>query len=385
LPEVDADRPGRGASVRSFFVLARDGDPSSPSNYREVPARLRALGRHVQVYVDEESLALAGDESLRRLVRCFDDEIWPRAAVTFGTARDVDGDGVVTILLTRALRDLGALDGAMRGADLDARVAPPLGNRCDLLLLNSDLPSGPYRHSVIAHEYMHAVLFSRRLDRAGPASAPVEEESWLDEAIAHLAEDAHGYSRGNITHRVERFLAQPEAFRVVVDDYYAAKLFRSHGHRGAAYLFIRWCADTFGPGMVQRLVDSPERGIANLQRGTAWSFEDLYRAWTHDLFFQTAARPPDGVPGARPATTTLDRATARVTWRADGTAPRYFIVASQGSQAVEVQVLGPESAPVQVTVIPLGDDWSPSSAPLNPRPPVHSPGAAGLAERPARE
>ena len=100
--------------------------------------------------------------------------------------------------------------------------------------------------------------FSARRGGAGQrAGPPVEEEAWLDEAIAHLAEDSYGFSTSNIDYRVSAFLARPERYQLVVDDYYAADLFRSHGNRGSTYLFLRWCARTvMAPELLPALVHS---------------------------------------------------------------------------------------------------------------------------------
>ena len=171
----------------------------------------------------------------------------------FGPAPDVDGDGRFTVLLSSWLDHLGggrfAVDGLVRVADLDRAFRPPLGNQCDVMYLSASLESGPYLRTVLAHEYMHAVLFGQKGRGGHGARAPVqEEEGWLDEAIAHLAEDCCGFSTSNIDYRVRAFLARPERYQLVVDDYYAADLFRSHGNRGSTYLFLRWCADRYGPG-----------------------------------------------------------------------------------------------------------------------------------------
>ena len=74
--------------------------------------------------------------------------------------------------------------------------------------------------------------------------------------LRSLAEDCCGFSTSNIDYRVSAFLARPERYQLVVDDYYAADLFRSHGNRGSTYLFLRWCADRYGPGLLPALVSS---------------------------------------------------------------------------------------------------------------------------------
>ena len=61
----------------------------------------------------------------------------------------------------------------------------------------------------MAHEYMHAVVFSQKSLKGASGGRPImEEEGWLDEAMAHLAEDLNGFSTSNIDYRVSAFLTQ---------------------------------------------------------------------------------------------------------------------------------------------------------------------------------
>ena len=241
-----------------------------------------------QVYVATEDLDSVGADLVTDIISTFDNQIFPAASSRFGPAPDVDGDGRFTVLLSSWLDHLGggryAVDGFVRVADLDPAFRSPLGNRCDMMYLSTALKSGPYVRTLLAHEYMHAVVFGQkgRGDRAGGAPS-LEEEGWLDEAIAHLAEDSYGFSTSNIDYRVSAFLAKPERYQLVVDDYYAADLFRSHGNRGSTYLFLRWCADRHGPDLLPALVHSRLRGVANLEGGTGSAFAGLYRRWTLGL------------------------------------------------------------------------------------------------------
>ena len=59
----------------------------------------------------------------------------------------------------------------------------------------------------------------------------------------------------------------------MVDDYYAADLFRSHGNRGSTYLFLRWCADRYGEDLTgARSSNRDARGVANLESATGSTF-----------------------------------------------------------------------------------------------------------------
>jgi hypothetical protein len=377
--EVPDRRP---ADERTFYMMVRDGDVASASNYLAVQGRLRALGKRVQVYVDAQDLAVVGPELLGQVVDTFDGHVFPIAAAHFGRARDVDGDGRFTVLMSHWLTRLAggrhAVDGYVRGADFDGNVAAPFGNGCDMMYLSAALEPGPHLRTVLAHEYTHAVILGAKAG-SGAAAAPsgsrpaarchLEEEGWLDEALAHLVEDLHGFSRSNVDYRVSAFLSQPVRYRLVVEDYYAADLFRSHGNRGATYLFLRWCADRFGPGLLPALILSDRRGAENLELATGVPFDELYREWSVALYLSglehdssvtgryrslairgrlggwelAGPRALEVMPGGEP-----------VCWSATGTSTQFVLIAPPaGAPATTVAVSGPPEAELQVTAVPL--------------------------------
>src|SRR4051812_38367549 len=177
--------------ARTFHLLVRDGDVGDAKNYLAVDGRLRAVGRRVQVYVDARDTAIVGAEVIRDVVGTFDDRIQPTAARTMGLARDIDGDGRFTVLLSSWLTRLAggrhAVDGFVRGADLDPSLNAPFSNRCDMMYLSTTLRTGPHLRTVMAHEYTHAVTFSAKVADAARRGRPaVEEEGWLEEGLAHL-------------------------------------------------------------------------------------------------------------------------------------------------------------------------------------------------------
>ena len=363
---------------RTFHLMTQAGLPTDPASYRAIPSRLRAVGRRVQVYVDVADAANVDPATLRDIVDSFDHRIWPAVAERFGPATDVDGDGRFTILLTRWLSRLAdgkvRVDGFVRGADLDRRQPSPFGNRSDMMYLNAHLKAGPHLRTVLAHEYAHAVTFSRHLlDRAGdgPLDAAAEEEGWLDEAIAHLVEDELGFSRSNLDYRISAFLSQPERYRLVVDDYFSADLFRSHGNRGATYLFLRWCVDRFGPRLLDALVRSPRRGVANLEAATGTPFAELFRSWTVALYRSgldpkgtdradyRSVNPRGGLDDwvlAGPRTTTINPGGAADAWSAEGTSSHFVLInPTAGSERapVRIELEGPPGADLQVTAVAL--------------------------------
>ncbi len=365
---------------RTFHMMVRDGDVASPSNYVPVRGVLKGVGRTVQIYVSSDDAAAVDRELLKDLITSFDDRINPLTSATFGPSYDTDRDGRFTILLSSWLGHLAggrhAVHGFVRVADLDPSVPPPFGNHCDMMYLNSSLKAGPYSRAVTAHEYMHAVMYSQKCLKNSPRGGTNwEEEGWLDEAIAHLAEDLHGFSTSNIDYRVSAFLSRPESYQLVVDDYFAADLFRSHGNRGSTYLFLRWCVDQYGPGLIPAMVQSSRRGVANLEAATGSTFRNLYRRWSLALYLsgldprgEELVSSQDGFSSinlrspyadwelAGPRADRVSAGGLAEHWDSTGTSSRFFVVESPSAGAIEVEVAGPKEAQLQVTALPLGED-----------------------------
>jgi hypothetical protein len=358
---------------RTFNLMVREGDPASASNYLPVHAVLRMVGERVQIYVDAHAVGMVGEDVMRDVVATFDRQIFPTAATRWGPAWDVDGDGRFTILLTGWLSNLGggrlAVDGFVRGADLDTRLPAPFSNHCDMMYLSASLTSGPHLRTILAHEYAHAVTFSRKTHAPARPIGGIEEEGWLDEAIAHLVEDIHGFSRTNLDYRISAFLSQPERYQLVVHDYYAADLFRSHGNRGSTYLFLRWCVDQYGSSLLDALIRNDRRGVANLEEATGAKFADLYRLWSASLYLDglgiggesdvraRSTRPNAGdwvLAGPRP--TELSPGGMDHVWSATGTTSHYVLVEGSLTGAVRIEVSAPPQAELQVTAVRLPAD-----------------------------
>jgi hypothetical protein len=372
-PAPASRRPA--SAERTFHLMVRSGDVASASNYLAVKGSLRATGKRVAVYVDSADLGRVGDELLRDLVATFDGRVIPGAATTYGWARDVDGDGRFTVLmsswLTRLAGGQHAVDGFVRGADFDPTLPAPFGNRCDMMYLSTALEPGPHLRTILAHEYAHAVTLCSKafaVPANGPAENPVarphaEEEGWLDEGQAHLVEDLHGFSRSNLDYRISAFLSQPSRYRLVVEDYYEADLFRSHGNRGGTYLFLRWCADRFGPSLLPALIRSDRKGIPNLEAATGVPFAELYRDWTvavslSGLAPDAEAERPGGyrsIDLRRPVEMVASGVPREVLLT--GTSSEYVVIEPprSGVPALSIRVWGPAEADLQVTAIPLPD------------------------------
>jgi hypothetical protein len=274
-----------GAVQRRFFLHVTAVKLEDAQGYVPVSGHLVGEGHRVRVYLDRQtSPSDPAPGLIDEIIRLLDEEIIPRSREVLGEHADIDGDGKLAVLVTSWLGRLRggttSLDGFVRASDFQPEVDVPFGNRADVIYLNTSAQPGPALKALLAHEYTHAVCFSRRLSRAGHAvSLPVEED-WLNEAIAHVAENLHEGGWSNLDRRIARFLETPGVSPLAVRDYYRAGLWRDPGCRGATYLFLRYCADQFGDGLLRDLVNDPAVGKRNLERATQTSFSELFRHWT---------------------------------------------------------------------------------------------------------
>lgn len=272
---------GERLKTREFFLHVTDGDLGDARQYAKVQARVVGQGQRVRVWLDQQLDAGAVPaDHLNELIETLETDVLPRVESQFGRISDVDQDGWFSVVLSPWLSRLQggrvSIGGMVRGSDFRLDVAPPFGNRCDMLFLNSQLPAGPALADLLSHEVAHAACISQRLMAA---RSRVEEQDWLSEALAHLAEP--GWT--NRDHRVVEFLHNPAKFPLVVPDYYRAGLWRNPGCRGATFLFANWNQAHNDAGFCRRLTQSSAVGTANLERATAQNFEDLFRCWTLSL------------------------------------------------------------------------------------------------------
>ena len=288
------------AVQRRFFLHVTDDVLEDQRGYLPVVGILAREGKQVRVYLDREvSESDLAPGLIGEVLRLLDDEIIPRSRELLGEHADVDGDGKLAVLVTPWLGKLcggrTSLKGFVRANDFQAHVEVPFGNHADLLYLNSSLKPGKELKTLLAHEYTHAVCFSRRLADVAREAPLSEEEDWLNEAIAHVAENLHATGSGHQAHsnltrssqewsnldwRIAAFLRSPQNSPLAVRDYYRAGLWRDPGCRGATYLFLRYWVDQCGEQLLRDLVESPVVGKRNLERATGVAFPELFRRWT---------------------------------------------------------------------------------------------------------
>lgn len=292
-----ATHPEVSREGREFHLHVTDGALEDPRAYARVRARKVGEGKLVRVYLDaQQTPAELAPGLAAEIVRLIDEEVGPASEAGLGVPRDVDGDGKLAVLVTAWLGKLRggqtSVQGFARSSDFRPGLAVPFSNQSDVIYLNSSVKPDGHLRALLAHEYTHAVCFSQRMPSAIDTAGLPDEEDWLNEAIAHVAENLHGTGWSNLDYRISRFLDEPQRSPLVVRDYYRAGLWRDHGCRGATYLFLRWCVDQYGEDILHDLLRNPVSGTRNVEWATGAQFPDLYRQWTLALL---QPRPPHGI------------------------------------------------------------------------------------------
>jgi hypothetical protein len=375
-PSADYAAIPEPARIRTFHAFVGDQDFQDDASYATIKADLKAVGQHCCVYLDQTHADPKRlQPTIDDIVRTFDGEVWPQARERFGRVCDVDRDGRFTILLSGVLDRLQngktSLGAFVRGSDFYRDLRSPFGNRCDMMFLNTDLEPGPHLRTLLAHEFTHAVLFSEHVfGDYLPGPPRQDEESWLNEGLAHLAEDMHHYGWSNLDFRVSAFLSDPERYPLVVADYYRAGLWRTPGIRGACYLFLRWCADQSSADFAMKMTKTNLNGLANLETTMQTPFAELFRRWCLALLLNGSGlddnsgqarrmepRRPLGdrfLCGPRYSEMKLSQSEKKI--ELNGTSVSYVLLHSPVGQRCRIQVTGPDAAALQVSLVRLPTD-----------------------------
>lgn len=255
--------PAENAAQKSFSVAKATGDSrtfkvlssiTSTTSYTTVTAVEKCAKSHIILYLDNVVDTLESAD-IDTLCDQFESAAATDASV-FGAPSDVNGDGHVVILITHAVNELGAsgggiITGYFYASDLyDNTSSNPTSNEMEIIYILAPDPDGEWgteiskefamsnlMPAVVPHELQHAINYNQHVLVNGGSS----EESWLNEALSHFAEDRTGFGMENPS-RVEMFLLSPELTSLAPSG--SPDLYE----RGAEYLFVRFLYEQAASG-----------------------------------------------------------------------------------------------------------------------------------------
>jgi hypothetical protein len=335
--------------VSSAVAIPAVGDktsfkvPSTCSKFTTVTATVKYVSTRAIMYLDDA--APSGgftDTDYQEIATEFDNLIYPTDVAYFGTPRDQDNNQRIIILYTPEVNKLtpAGANGFVGGFFFVGDFFPPTGttgqscqqsNQAEIFYLLAPDPNGTINNNrrttsdvrqgtrgTIAHEFQHMLNASERWNN----SATTELESiWLDEALAHTAEDLNGRALKGFNETSNLSFAQ--LFTNLND--YNAFFFQNFARlrfylantgqfsptsaladtslavRGAGWSLVRYAADHYAPGndvkaFLKSLTPGPDTGVVNLtSHASGVSFDSLTVGWMVANYADDA-----GIPNLNP-------------------------------------------------------------------------------------
>ena len=294
-------------SSRTFKVCGDLNCATHPT----VTATAKTVGVHVAVYVDNASPDTLTTPDLDSVAAVFDTLLYPTDTAAFGRESDIDGNGLVLVLMTPMVNSLvtaaqcnsvtgGFVAGYFFGGDLVSGFSG--GNGAEVFFSMSPDPAGTVSCShtraevkrlvpvTFVHEFQHMISFNQHFIIRGG----FPEDLWLNEGLSHYAEENGGrvflpdtatfcdFVFGDLFN-AGQYLAAPQN-HFLVDTAGIGGL----AERGAYWLFVRFLVDQFAGGTSQAAANTFTRsleattqvGVANVVARTATPFPTVVERWT---------------------------------------------------------------------------------------------------------
>jgi hypothetical protein len=321
----------RGVPSIGDTIILNTNAEDGCTNPHWVSAKVRDVSTHAIIAVDPNNPGPGfTDAQLHEIAAAFDTLVWKVDTNAFGDPSDIDGNQHVIIFYTRSVNELTPPDtdfyvgGFFYGRDLFPRVgnasfeACPTSNQGEMFYMLAPDPNGDIngnRRSVgfvdsatistTGHEFEHLINASHRLF---VTRSPDLEETWLDEGLAHIAEELLFYESSGLHPRQNITVDMIRGSQRTVD---AFNLFSSGNFgryesyldapskesllgvdteletRGAIWAFLRYAADNRtddATAFFHDLVNSTTTGLGNLQQVLATDPVDLMQSWTVSVY-----------------------------------------------------------------------------------------------------
>jgi hypothetical protein len=270
----------------------------------------------------------------------FDNITFPTDSSYYNNPTDVDGNSRIILLFTGQVNKLtppNASGGFVGGFTFVGDFFPPTdqgggagtfcpaSNQAEIFYLLSPDPTGRFGNvrstssvrqgtrGVIAHEFQHMINAGNRYQAVCPPTCSFEA-TWLDEALAHFAEDAVGRVQRRFTDlqtltfndllpcntpcsqandfnafffqnlaRLTYWMVHPDQFSPM-----SKMADTSLATRGAAWAIVRYAADNYSNGLprafTRALAAGPDTGVKNFTAATKAPIDTLVKGWLVSMY-----------------------------------------------------------------------------------------------------
>ncbi|MES2522531.1 MAG: Ig-like domain-containing protein [Gemmatimonadota bacterium] len=288
-------------------------------------ARVAAVGLRAIVIADTANPSGGyTDSEYASILATFDTLAYPVDTAAFGAPSNISQYGKIILFYTRNVNALTppaanyTIGGFFFARDLYPKTARgklqgcAASNEQEMFYLLVPDPLGTVNGNrrtkdqvtllnlgTIAHEFAHLINASRRL-YVTPNASP-SEETWLDEGLAHVAEELLFFRMSGYSSRQNLLLADVNRQATNFANYASQNFARYYAFlvnpelnspyapndslttRGAIWSFLRYSAGRQGEGgdaaFFRALVNSPLTGFANLNSATGGRIGDYLRDW----------------------------------------------------------------------------------------------------------
>lgn len=315
---ADALRPPELGDTLSFRVGVGANLVVNCRNPTIVMGEVRYAGEHftivedLQFHSQPDSDRFSADD-FDEIGRQLDEVVYPMDVAYFGEPADIDNNGTVFALITAEVNKLtpageeSVVAGFFLARDLTTRSSCEASNEGEIFYLVGPDPDEDYgsdislnfanalARSTVAHEFAHLLNAQQRVTLGGGNIFGDREVAWLDEAMAHLAEEIAGLRAASLGTRENLDLDMISSSEEQLSIY-------NHFHivnqiRLGRFLRGGCPPDPNGPGATPALGDAAGEdpgGVESLAfRGFAYGFA----RWLGDQF--GASGSGGALPGSR--------------------------------------------------------------------------------------
>jgi len=350
--------PLPGDTLRHFFPVGPGPSINCEAAVAPVRSVVRWAGRNIILAEDTAALTTSpSPEQWTALGNELDNTALPAVMAYFGEPGDLDGNRRVVLLFTPRVNRLATNEWRPEGffLPLDLAAARPVasvdgedesegvqlcpaGNEAEIIYVRSPDPRGAdgpvwsvedalqASRRVAAHELQHLISTGRRLSAPGGGFG-VLDETWLEEALSAVAQEAAGRAVLGLRPGTTGLdLSSAPAPALATFDAYLRPLFAqvgayladpgagrggeeipvgvdALGPRGFGWLTVRWMADIVGGDervLFRSLALGGQRltrGVANLERVSNRTWAELMGGLAASLAgLSEPANPEDSVP-----------------------------------------------------------------------------------------
>jgi len=252
-------------------------------------------------FVDAEALNLLPASMTNPIIDDFEAKIAEEHAL-IGHESDVDQDGKINVYFTPAVNALGQnsggfVTGFFFGGDLFPTNVAPSSNQREILYSLVPDPDGRYGTplspefwssnigpTILTHEFQHMINYNYKAIQHQIGG----EEAWMNEGLSHFLEDLQKDAGGDLNHLAFNGVSAENPSRVSIYLKSPNTPFTggtSLAQRGGAYLAFRYLCEQSNLGrypkvancqeLLQGLVQSDQKGVANIEAITGISFQDF--------------------------------------------------------------------------------------------------------------